>query len=171
MPTMTAMPRTTLFLLAALLGSLLALPAHAQWKWRDKSGLIQYSDLAPPPGIAEADILQRPNAQADRAQQAPVPASGAASSQQIAVRTTDPELEAKRKKAEQDKAAQTRADDERRAQVKLDNCARAKAYMRSLDDGLRIARTNTKGEREILDDKGRAEEARRTREIMASDCK
>jgi hypothetical protein len=46
MPTLTAMPRTTLFLLAALLGSLLALPAHAQWKWRDKSGLIQYSPTA-----------------------------------------------------------------------------------------------------------------------------
>jgi hypothetical protein len=171
MPTLTAMPRTTLLLLAALLGCLLALPAHAQWKWRDKSGLIQYSDLAPPPGIAEADILQRPNVATVRAPLAPLPASGAASSPPIALKTTDPELEAKRKKAEADKAAQTRADDENRAQAKLDNCSRAKAYMRSLDDGLRIARTNDKGEREILDDKARAEESRRTREVMASDCK
>jgi hypothetical protein len=171
MSTMTAMPRTTLFLLAALLGSLLALPAHAQWKWRDKSGLIQYSDLAPPPGVAEADILQRPNVATVRAAPAALPASGPVSGPQIAIKTTDPELEAKRKKAEQDKADQTRAEDERRAQAKLDNCSRAKAYMRSLDDGLRIARTNEKGEREVLDDKARAEEARRTREIMASDCK
>jgi Domain of unknown function (DUF4124) len=171
MSTMTAMSRTTLFLLAALLGSLLALPAHAQWKWRDKSGLIQYSDLAPPPGVAEADILQRPNVATVRAAPAALPASGPVSGPQIAIKTTDPELEAKRKKAEQDKADQTRAEDERRAQAKLDNCSRAKAYMRSLDDGLRIARTNEKGEREVLDDKARAEEARRTREIMASDCK
>jgi hypothetical protein len=171
MPTMTAISRNSLLLLAALLGSLLALPAHAQWKWRDKSGLIQYSDLAPPPGVAEADILQRPNAPTVRTSQVTAAASGAASGPQIAVKTTDPELEAKRKKAEADKAAQTRADDEKRAQAKLDNCSRAKAYMRSLDDGLRIARTNDKGEREVMDDKARGEEARRTRDIIASDCK
>jgi hypothetical protein len=163
------MHRKTLFLLSALLCSLLAAPAHAQWKWRDKSGLIQYSDLAPPTGISEADILQRPNVNQVRA--APVPASAASGSPAIAPKTTDPELEAKRKKLEQDKAEQTRAEEEKRAQAKLDNCSRAKAYMRTLDDGLRIARTNAKGEREILDDKARAEEARRTREIMSSDCK
>ena len=171
---MTATLRKPLLLLALLLGSLLALPAHAQWKWRDKSGLIQYSDLAPPAGIAESDILQRPNAPTLRgsATLSPAPsASGAASSAPITVKTTDPELEAKRKKAEADKAAQQRADDERRAQAKLDNCSRAKAYMRSLDDGLRIARTNDKGEREILDDAGRASELRRAREVIASDCR
>jgi hypothetical protein len=34
-----------------------------------------------------------------------------------------------------------------------------------------MARTNDKGEREILDDKARAEEAQRARKIVASDCK
>ena len=51
----------TLALLGALVGGLAALPAQAQWKWRDKSGQTQYSDLAPPAGTPEADILQRPN--------------------------------------------------------------------------------------------------------------
>ena len=44
-------------------------------------------------------------------------------------------------------------------------------YARTLDDGLRIVRTNEKGEREYMDDKQRAEEVRRTREGLASDCK
>jgi hypothetical protein len=34
-----------------------------------------------------------------------------------------------------------------------------------------MARTNDKGEREILDDKARADEMRRTREIIAADCR
>jgi Domain of unknown function (DUF4124) len=47
--------------LFATLGALLALPAEAQWKWRDKGGRMQYSDLPPPASVAEQDILQRPN--------------------------------------------------------------------------------------------------------------
>ena len=43
--------------------------------------------------------------------------------------------------------------------------------MRSLDSGVRIARTNEKGEREVLSDTARAAETQRTREVIASDCK
>ncbi|MFG5410725.1 hypothetical protein ABXN37_24710 [Piscinibacter sakaiensis] len=39
-----------------------------------------------------------------------------------------------------------------------------------LDDGVRIARTNEKGEREILDDKARAAEQARLRAVVAADC-
>ena len=65
-------------MLAALLGMTLALPAAAQWKWRDQRGQTQYSDTPPPPGIAEKDILQRPSAVVrHEAQPASAPASGA----------------------------------------------------------------------------------------------
>ena len=43
--------------------------------------------------------------------------------------------------------------------------------MRTLDSGVRIARTNEKGEREFMDDAARAAEAKRTQDIIASDCK
>src|SRR5690349_6421207 len=56
------MSRWTALVLTALLGLGLSAPAAAQWKWRDNGGRIQYSDLPPPPGVAEGDILQRPNA-------------------------------------------------------------------------------------------------------------
>ena len=63
--------------------------------------------------------------------------------------------------AEEDKTAATRAD----------NCARAKAYARTLDEGMRLSRTNAKGEREIIDDGNRAEEVKRAKSVIASDCK
>ena len=49
-------------LLALLAASLIALPAAAQWKWRDKGGHVQYSDLPPPAGTPDQDILSRPSA-------------------------------------------------------------------------------------------------------------
>src|SRR5215213_4585274 len=39
------MHRWTALTCAAVLGALLAVPAQAQWKWRDKNGQTQYSDL------------------------------------------------------------------------------------------------------------------------------
>jgi hypothetical protein len=167
------MPRHHLVLLAALLGSLLALPAQAQWKWRDKSGLTQYSDLAPPPGTPDADILQRPHVIQARAPVAAAPAASAASgaADTLKPKTVEPELEAKRRKAEQEKADKAKVEDARRVAAQADNCARAKGYLRTLQDGVRITRANDKGEREYLDDKARADETKRTRDIVAADCK
>jgi len=166
------MRRFIVIALTALLGATLSLPAAAQWKWRDKSGQIQYSDLPPPPGVAEKDILQRPNSAAQRraARVVSEPAS-AASAAPAAPKMVEPELEAKRRKAEQEQAAKKKAEDEKLALARAENCTRAKGHLRTLEDGVRIARTNEKGEREILDDKARADETRRTREIIAADCK
>jgi hypothetical protein len=166
------MHRWTALTCAAILGALLAVPAQAQWKWRDKNGQTQYSDLPPPAGIAESDILQRPNAAQRAAPAAAVAASGAASgAPALAPKGSDPELEAKRRKAEQEVAAKKKAEDEKLAIAKADNCMRAKGQLRTLDSGERIARTNDKGEREFMDDAARAAEAKRTQDIIASDCK
>ncbi len=40
-----------------------------------------------------------------------------------------------------------------------------------MDSGMRVARVNDKGEREILDDNARAAEQRRLQSIIDSDCK
>lgn len=162
------MPRLTLVALCALLGATLALPAAAQWKWRDKGGQIQYSDLPPPSGVSEQDILQRPSATQRRA--APAPVAPAASVAPV-TKTVDPELEAKRRKAEQETEAKNKAAEEKLAAARAENCVRAKAHLRSIDDGVLMARSNEKGEREILGEKQRAEEAKRTRDIIATDCK
>jgi hypothetical protein len=161
--------------LAAALGLALAQPALAQWKWRDKGGQIQFSDLPPPAGTADQDILQRPNVDKRRAAVAPVAASGASAAASgaplLAPRGSEPELDAKRRKAEQDEATKKMAEDARLAGVRAENCTRAKAQMRTLDSGIRMTRTSEKGEREFLDDTARAAEAQRARAVIASDCR
>ncbi|MEP7058735.1 MAG: DUF4124 domain-containing protein [Caldimonas sp.] len=179
------MARSTFAMFAAVLGVALALPADAQtqWKWRDKTGRTQYSDLPPPPSVPEQDILARPNSAKGRVIVLPQPASAAsaaasaplavasAASSAFAPKTSDPELEAKRKKAEADQAAKVKAEEAKVAAARSENCARAKGQMRSLDSGVRIVRTNEKGEREFLDDKQRADETKHTRDVIAADCK
>jgi len=164
------MPRLSIVVLSAVLGACLALPAAAQWKWRGKDGQIQYSDLPPPSGIADQDILQRPNLTQRRAPPPP-PASAAASGPAVAAAKVEPELEAKRRKAEQEQADKDKANQAQVAANKAENCTRAKGYLRTLEDGVRISRTDATGQREILDDKGRTEETKRARDVIARDCK
>lgn len=166
---------------AALFALGLSQPAAAQWKWKDKSGRVQYSDLPPPPNVSDTDILQRPSGSAARkpppfapnsAQAAAAAmAASAASAPDGVARGVDPELEAKRRKVAEEETAKRKAEEEKVKAAKAENCQRAKANLRALDDGMRMARVNEKGEREILDDKARAEETKRTRDIIASDCK
>ena len=168
------MHRWIVVVLTAALGITLALPAAAQWKWRDQRGQTQYSDTPPPRGTAEKDILQRPSvntAVRRDAQAASAPASGASGLPAPTLKVVDSELDAKRKKAEQDVADKKKADDAKVAAVRAENCSRAKAQMRTIDSGTRLSRTNEKGEREYLDDKAREQEAARTREAMTSECK
>jgi hypothetical protein len=160
--------------------AVLCVPASAQYKWRDKNGAVQYSDMPPPQGTPEKDVLQQPSSAPRKAAAPTLPASSAAPASGATVSATplkggEPELEAKRKKMEADQAAKTKADakaeDDKQAAARAENCTRAKAYQRTLDEGTRISRTDAKGEREILDDKGRAEENRRVKNIITSDCK
>lgn len=160
-------------MLTAVVGVTLALPAAAQWKWRDAQGRTQYSDTPPPPTVAEKDILQRPNASAPARPTAVPPAaptSAASGAPTLAPKTEDTELDAKRKKAEQDATEKKKADEAKAAAVRAENCARAKEQMRTLDSGVRVSRTNEKGERVFMDDKARAQETQRTRDAMASEC-
>jgi hypothetical protein len=105
---------------------------------------------------------------------APAAAGGSApagAAAPIAQQRTDPELESRRKKAADEQESKNKVQLEKEAALRADNCARAKTHIAALNDGLRMARTNDKGEREILDDKARAEELQRARQVIASDCK
>jgi Domain of unknown function (DUF4124) len=144
----------------------------ANWKYRDTQGRIVVSDLPPPAGVQDKDILERPTTPARRAPTPAVAASAPATAAPAALaQGTDPELEARRKKAATEQELKQKAEQEKDAAQRSENCGRAKSHLAALNDGLRIARTNEKGEREILDDKGRAEEMQRARQVIASDCK
>ena len=155
------------------LAALLSLPfvAHAQWKWRDKDGRVTVSDRPPPRDVADKDILARPQA-ARRATLAAAPASGASAAAAETPKTAlDKEVEARKRAAEQEQSAKAKADETKIAAQKAENCQRARGHQAALEGGQRIARLNEKGEREVLDDKGRADELRQARDVIASDCK
>jgi hypothetical protein len=165
----SAQARAATLLLAAALLALTALPAQAQWKWRDKSGQITASDLPPPRDIPDKDVLQRPDLSARRAATSPAAVASAASAP--ARPAADTELEARKRASEQEKQVQAQADEERLKAQRAENCRRARSHASALESGQRIARINEKGEHEVIDDKGRADEMRRAREVIASDCK
>ena len=160
---------------AGLLVALLAvLPAHAQWVWKDKDGRVNASDLPPPRGVADKDILQRPEAAARRPAPAPAATPTAAAASGPAARASapvDPQLEARRRAAEQEQQAKARAEEEKGNAQRAENCRRARSHLQALESGQRIARINERGEREVIDDKARADEVRQANETIASDCR
>jgi hypothetical protein len=162
--------RAPTFCLALALLATVLLPAHAQWKWRDKGGQITASDLPPPRDIADKDILQRPDP-STRRPATPVPAAAASAAAAPAPVAVDRDLEARKQAAEQDTKTRAKADEMRLAAQRAENCNRARAHATALESGQRIARVNAQGEREVLDDKGRAEEMQRARQVMASECR
>lgn len=156
-----------------LLAAAAAGPAQAQWKWRDANGQIHASDLPPPREVPDKAILQRPNSPASKALLAPAPTPTASAPLAVAPPkvAVDPELEARKKRADTEAAAKAKAEEDKLAQGRAENCKRARAHVATLESGQRIARPNDKGEREFLDDAGRADEVRRAREVIAGDCR
>jgi hypothetical protein len=149
--------------------------AEAQWKWRDKGGQLHVSDLPPPADVAEKDVLQKPpSASTVRRNQAAAEAAAAGASAASAAADkprVDPELEARMKRAEYERQQQQKRVDEQNAAAQAQNCKTAREQLRTLESGMRIARTNEKNEREFLDDKERAEATQRARNTIASDCR
>jgi len=168
-------------------GLLLPLSAWSQWVWRDANGRLVASDIPPPRDVPDRNIVQRPRqaaaptpgearpdgtaGAAPAAASAPAPGGAAPAAPGAARPPVDPELEKRRKAAEQSQAAQAKADESRLAEQRRENCARARGHLAGLESGQRMARMNEKGEREILDDKARADEIRRAREVIAADCR
>ena len=160
--------------LGVMLGTF-ALPAMAQWKWRDTSGKIQYSDLPPPNGTPEKDVLQRPAGLkqprvlvipygAPVAASAPAPVASGPSKAEL-------DQQAKQKLQDQELAAKQKEDDRKVAQQKRENCGRAQDNLKLLQDGIRLTRQNERGETIVIDERQRAEEMQRSRSVIASECR
>jgi hypothetical protein len=172
------MQKIALPLVACLL-ALAAAGAQAQplWKWRDAAGQLHVSDTAPPAGTPAKNIISGPAggvaptltpATASTATTVAAPAAnGAASGAETA-------LDKKKKAADKERADKEKADraavDAKNAAIRQDNCSRAQSARATIQSGQRMARTNANGEREILDDAGRAEELKHTQDAIASNC-
>lgn len=169
-------------LILALAGASFAVTAFAQWQWIDKDGRKVFSDRSPPADIKEKDILKRPGGTRIATTVAPAAAAEAAVSPTAAASAAgkagapklsgkDAQLEARKKQAEDEEAAKKKADEEKVAKAKAENCDRAKRGLLTFESGVRVSITNSKGEREFMDDNARAAETKRLRDITAADCK
>jgi hypothetical protein len=170
-----------------LLATACALPviAAAQWQWIGPDGRKVFSDRPPPADIAPSKILKQPGIRAAAvppAEPAEAAASGSANTKTAAASPRpnasapklsgkDKELEDKKKQADAAEAEKKKAEEAKIAQLKETNCADAKRSKAAFDSGVRIARTNAKGETEYLDDQQRAAQQKRLQDIIARDCK
>ncbi|MEP6503501.1 MAG: DUF4124 domain-containing protein [Betaproteobacteria bacterium] len=166
-----ALPFVACLLLVAATGAY----AQSVWKWRDAAGQLHISDTAPPPGTPEKNIVGRPaggvvqsvvSTTTATTTTSTTPASGASA--------PDSDLDKKKKAADREKSEQVAAQkaevDKKNAAVRADNCQRAQTAAAGIQNGGRLAVMNAKGEREFLDDAGRAAELKRTQDIVAANC-
>ncbi|MDP3248231.1 MAG: DUF4124 domain-containing protein [Polaromonas sp.] len=168
-------------LLVLLAGWTFALSAAAQWQWIGKDGRKVFSDRPPPSDIQDKDILKQPGGRG-RAKApvaateptpdgaAPVAAAPAAKTNTPKISGKDAELEAKKKKLDEEEARKKKAEEEKVTQAKAANCEQAKKGLATFQSGVRVATTNAKGEREIMDDNARAAESKRVQAIVDRDC-
>ena len=151
----------------------LPLAASAQWLWLDKDGRKVFSDKAPPPDVAPDRILKHPGG---RFAPAAAPADSAAAPAPTAALPipkpsgTDKALAERKKQLEAAEAEKKKAEETKVAAMRADNCARAKSAKATFDSGVRVSRTNQKGEREIMDDAQRAAEVKHLNDVIARDC-
>ena len=171
-------------LVLVITASFFAASANAQWQWTDKDGRRVFSDRSPPAEIQEKDIVKRPSGAGKTAFVSVLPTGSASAAKPAAAASgpalkasapklsgKDAELEAKKKKAEEEEAAKKKSEDEKVVKAKAENCDRAKTSLATLQSGVRIASVNTKGEREIFDDAKRSLETKRAQEAIDASCK
>ncbi|HET9022968.1 MAG TPA: DUF4124 domain-containing protein, partial [Burkholderiaceae bacterium] len=160
-------------LAVALVAGLYAAGASAQWAWKDDNGRLVYSNLPPPASVKPTQIVRQPgsspqsarvtapvDAEADKPAAAPAPASAT---------KTYAERDADFRKRQQERADTDRKgqEEQQKAAQKAAECERSRGYLRALEDGMRITRTDAAGNREYLDDAQRAAEIDRMRKTVS----
>jgi hypothetical protein len=151
------MTKYRFLLLSALLLSVTSVSVLAEiYKWKDKDGVMRYTDTPPPSGTKSYQTLGK---KASKPPQTSTPESEAAQSvtndmSKVPPRSDEASPEAlaekRRQLAETEKRnkAEKEAEQKRRAL----NCNAAKANLQAYGQGGRIYKTNPQGEREYLGD-------------------
>lgn len=172
------------FAVAIVLAGFAPTPSEAQWAWKDGNGRTVYSDRPPPSDIKPANIMRQPSTQVLAN---PAPASGPlddagkpADAKNSDAKTPTPsnapktiaerEMEFRKRQQERADSDKKTAEEQTKSATKTAECDRARGYMKSLEDGVRITRTDASGNREFLNDEQRAVEMDRTRKIVQTTC-
>jgi flagellar motility protein MotE (MotC chaperone) len=144
------------------------------YKWVDKDGKVRYSDTPPPAGVKTSTVKAPPAAPAAAA--APAAKDGkdakdAKGAKKGPLTPAEQEQEYRKRRAEADKAAEKAAADQKELATKKADCERAREYLRTLESGQRVTRTNAQGERVFLDESQVAAEAASARQAAQTACK
>ncbi len=154
----------------------------AQWVWKDETGRTVYSDEPPPPNVLPGNILRQPTTAApvsDTSGAAAQPGSDtatAAKANALAPAPAHPpsvaeqEQEFRKRQKQRMDADKKMAEQQTETARKSEDCERARGYIKSLNDGVRLVRTNSDGTRELVDDRQRAAEVQRTQSIIDTRC-
>ena len=154
--------------LAVLLAT--ATVAAQVYKWVDKDGKVQYSDMPPPPSVSKTDP-KKLNTGANSA----APAAANTSKTTAAAANAPKSLQDRSKDADKrriEDAEKARKDEEAQKAVKQneERCGAATRYKGDLDSGRPIARNNDQGERTYMSDEERSTEIARIKSVMAESC-
>jgi hypothetical protein len=131
-------------------------PAASQaeiYKWKDKNGVVRYSDIPPPSNVPHESLGKKANKAPAEVETSPAAEAASPASpepQQITPEEVSPDTDKQLK--EEEAARQRAAAAEAEQQQKQEQCTNAKARMQSYEQGGRVYKINEKGEREFLDD-------------------
>lgn len=152
-----------------VLGLALAFAAAASaqlYRWVDKDGKVRYTDTPPPAGV-KARTLSAPVATPPAGES---PEAAAKDAPKGPLTPAEQEQAFRKRQMDAQKAAE-KADAARKDQAaKQQNCERARDYLRTLESGQRVSRTNAQGEREYLEDAQREREIASARQDVRDWC-
>ena len=123
------------------------------YKWVDKDGKVTYSDQPPPAQQSKQLNLS----------------TGQPSAPVRSAVEMDKEIEKGR--AEAREKAKVAAEKERKAEVDEQNCKAARAYLKTVESGVRVSTVDDKGDQVILDDEQIAAERAKAQKAVAEACK
>ena len=160
-------------MLAATL--LFAAEVAAQWAWKDDNGRLVFSDRPPPSSIKPEQLVRQPGTGSSQpalraGDELPRDASKPDVSKAGPKTLAEREMEDRKRQTERAEAEKKSAEQQQLAQRRQQECERSRGYLRALEDGVRVTRTDAQGNREFLDDSQRSAEQARVREMITRDC-
>jgi hypothetical protein len=157
-----------------VLGSMLFYTAAASaqlYRWVDGDGRVHYSSAPPPAGVKSRTLTapaSAPVAPATNGESAPDAAAKDASKGPLT--PAEQEQAFRKRQLETQKAAEKAEAERKEASTGAANCERAREYLRTLESGQRVSRTNAQGEREYIDDAARVRETESARRAVTDWC-
>lgn len=167
-------PFTFLYASLTAFALLLVNPVAAQWVWKDEGNRTVISDQAPPPSVPLKNILKTPRGSrmAPRtvdptAEAAPTEVKPDVKKDEGPKTWAEKDLEYKKRQKEAAEASKKQEEETAKATAKQERCKAIRSNQTGLESGIRITRTNEKGEREFMTDEQRQAEIQRNRTELA----